>query len=84
MLRWFLLMVLAVPSSAAADCVDINAASAERLVAITHIDEERALQLIAGRPWPSVRSLTGINRHPNGKTRPKSNKALDLGSEQAG
>ena len=88
MLRWFSFMLVAmvfvVPAAALADCVDINADPAERPVAVTHIDEERALQLIAGRPWPSVRSLTGINRHPNGKTRPKSNKALDLGSEQAG
>ena len=87
MLRWFSFMLVAmvfvVPVSAAADCVDINADPAERPVAVTHIDEERAVQLIAGRPRASVRLLTGINRHPNGNAQPTANKALDLGSELA-
>ena len=65
MLRWFSLMFVAVlamsPASARADCVDINADPPDRLTAIVHINDERAVQLISGRPWPSVRSLTGIN-----------------------
>ena len=52
---------LMAPASALADCVDINADPPDRLTAIAHIDDERAVQLISGRPWPSVRSLTGIN-----------------------
>ena len=55
--------------TAVADCVDINTDPAERLTAIAHIDEERAVQLIAGRPWPSVRSLTGINGIACGRVR---------------
>jgi DNA uptake protein ComE-like DNA-binding protein len=61
--------VLAFASSASADCVDVNADPAERLVAIAHINDERAAQLIAGRPWPSVRSLTGINGIGRGRIR---------------
>ena len=48
---------------------DINADSAERLTTIAHIDDERAVQLISGRPWPSVRSLTGINGIGRGRIR---------------
>ena len=62
-------LALLAAASAAADCVDINADPAERLTAITHIDEGRAVQLIAGRPWPSVRSLTGINGIGGGRIR---------------
>ena len=70
MRRWFSFMLAAmvfvVPASALAD---INADPAERLVAVTHIDEERAVQLIAGRPRASVRSLTGINGIGRGRIR---------------
>ena len=66
--RWQILLValaavvpLMAAAPARADCVDINADPADRLVAIAHINDERAVQLISGRPWPSVRSLTGIN-----------------------
>ena len=54
------LIVLA--STAIAECVDINGNPVGRLTAIAHINDERAGQLIAGRPWPSVRSLNGIGR----------------------
>jgi len=54
---------------ALADCVDINADPPDRLTAIAHIDDERAVQLISGRPWPSVRSLTGINGIGRGRIR---------------
>ena len=57
------------PASARADCVDINADPPDRLTAIAHIDDERAVQLISGRPWPSVRSLTGINGIGRGRIR---------------
>jgi endonuclease YncB( thermonuclease family) len=60
---------IALASTAAADCVDINADPAERLTAITHINAERASQLIAGRPWPSVASLTGIHGIGRGRIR---------------
>jgi hypothetical protein len=49
-------------NSASAECVDINADPPERLIAIVHINDERAAQLTAGRPWPSVSSLNGIDR----------------------
>ena len=73
MLRWFSLMFVAVlamaPAAAFADCVDINADPPDRLTAIAHIDDERAVQLISGRPWPSVRSLTGIDGIGRGRIR---------------
>jgi endonuclease YncB( thermonuclease family) len=43
--------------------------SSDRLTAIAHINDERAVQLIAQRPWPSVRSLTGINGIGRGRIR---------------
>lgn len=55
--------------TAVAECVDINADPVDRLTAIAHINDERAGQLIAGRPWPSVRSLTGINGIGRGRMR---------------
>jgi DNA uptake protein ComE-like DNA-binding protein len=74
--RWRMLLValatmlpLLATAPAHADCVDINADPVERLVIIAHIDDERAVQLIAGRPWPSVRSLTGINGIGRGRIR---------------
>ncbi len=48
-------------STAAAACVDINADPVERLVGIVHIDEERVGQIVAGRPWPRGRALTGVH-----------------------
>jgi len=33
------------------------------------MNDERAVQLISGRPWPSVRSLTGINGIGRGRIR---------------
>ena len=59
----------ALASTAIAECVDINADPVDRLTAIAHINDERALQLIAGRSWPSVRSLTGINGLGRGRIR---------------
>ena len=61
LLLLFVAVLAMAPASALADCVDINADPPDRLTAITHIDDERAVQLISGRPWPSVGSLTGIN-----------------------
>lgn len=61
--------LFALASTAIAGCVDINSDPVDRLTAIAHINDERAGQLIASRPWPSVRSLTGINgigRRPRG------------------
>ena len=55
------LALLLVATPALADCVDINADPADRLITIAHISDDRAMLLIAGRPWPSVSSLTGIN-----------------------
>jgi hypothetical protein len=73
MFRRLLLLFVAVlamaPASALADCVVINADPEHKLTAIAHIDDERAEQLIAGRPWPSVRSLTGINGIGRGRKR---------------
>jgi len=52
-----------------ANCVDINADPPDRLTTIAHINDERAVQLIAGRLRPSVRSLTGINGIGRGRIR---------------
>ena len=60
---------LALAGPAAADCVDINADPVERLTAIVHIDEERAGQIVAGRPWPGVRALTGVHGIGRGRIR---------------
>lgn len=53
--------------TAAANCIDINAASAERLTEIRHINQERVSEIIDGRPWPGVRSLTEV--HGIGRSR---------------
>lgn len=45
----------------AADCVDLNAASTDHLTDIVHIGEERAQQIVDGRPWGSVDELTEID-----------------------
>ena len=65
----FVLLAFAAPALAEGDCVDINADPPDRLIAIAHINDERAVQMIAGRPWPSVRSLTGINGIGRGRIR---------------
>ncbi|WP_161524706.1 MBL fold metallo-hydrolase [Alteribacter lacisalsi] len=44
-----------------ADCIDLNGASADELMEIIHIGEERALALIDQRPFDSVKSLTAIS-----------------------
>jgi endonuclease YncB( thermonuclease family) len=61
------LVLVAAP--ALADCVDINADPADRLTEVAHINDERAAELIAQRPWPSVDSLTGINGIGRGRIR---------------
>ena len=61
--------LIALASTAVAECVDINADRVNRLTAIAHINDERAGKFIAGRPWPSVRSLTGINGIGRGRIR---------------
>lgn len=53
--------LIALAGTAVAECIDINADPADQLTAIAHINDERAGQMNAGRPQPSVRSLTGIN-----------------------
>ncbi len=45
----------------ASNCVDLNTASLEELQMIIHIGEARALDVISGRPWSSVQSLTRIS-----------------------
>lgn len=47
--------------SAMGDCIDINADDITRLARIVHIGEARAAAIEAGRPWPSVGSLTAIH-----------------------
>ena len=56
--------------TAVAQCVDINVdPSVDRLTAFAHIIDKRAGPVVAGRPWPSVRSLTGINDTGRGRIR---------------
>lgn len=53
-----------VPDSATAtrhNCIQLNAASAERLDALPHVGPARAADIIAGRPWPSVNALVAID-----------------------
>ena len=64
-----LLPMLVFAGAARAECVDINADPAERLTSIVHIDDERAGQIIEGRPWPGVRALTGIHGIGRGRIR---------------
>ena len=45
-------ILIATAGDVLAECVDLNDASHERLTSIVHINEERADQVIAGRPWP--------------------------------
>jgi hypothetical protein len=61
--------LVALAGTAVAECVDINVDPVDRLTAIAHINDERAGQLIAGRPRPSVTSLTGINGVGRGRIR---------------
>jgi DNA uptake protein ComE-like DNA-binding protein len=62
-------ILIATAGDALAACVDLNEASHERLMAIVHINEERADQVIAGRPWPGVRALTQVNGIGRGRIR---------------
>ena len=54
---------------AMADCIDINADDPARLGEIVHIDGPRAAAIEAGRPWPSVGSLTAIHGIGRGRIR---------------
>ena len=56
-------------SGAMADCIDINADGPSRLAEIAHIDAARAAAIEAGRPWPSVGSLTAIHGIGRGRIR---------------
>ena len=56
----FVLLAFAAPALAQAQCIDINADPEQELVGIVHIDEERAEQIVASRPWQGVRALTGV------------------------
>ena len=51
---WFL------ASTAAAECIDINTAPAERLTDIVHVGNAFAEEIVAGRPWASVPELRRI------------------------
>lgn len=64
-----IVVLLALPVAGLAQCVDINADPLERLLTIVHIDEERAGQIVDGRPWPGVRALTGIHGIGRGRIR---------------
>lgn len=50
-------------------CIDINSASKQELMQITHIGEERAEQLIQLRPFSSIDQLTRINGIGDGRLR---------------
>jgi hypothetical protein len=62
-------ILIATAGDVLAECVDLNAASHERLTSIVHINEERADQVIAGRPWPGVRALTQVHGIGRGRIR---------------
>lgn len=42
-------------------CIDLNQAPKQALLRLTHIGPARALDIIDGRPWPSVAALVAIN-----------------------
>lgn len=48
-------------ATAAADCIDLNRAGAQRLQALPHIGPERAAAVVAGRPWSGVAELERID-----------------------
>ncbi|WP_233350292.1 helix-hairpin-helix domain-containing protein [Kushneria phosphatilytica] len=48
-------------SGSAADCIDLNSSSAERLDVLPNIGPARAQDIIDGRPWQSVSDLTRID-----------------------
>jgi endonuclease YncB( thermonuclease family) len=62
-------LVWLLASGASASCIDINADARERLQEIVHIDEQRALAIEAGRPWPAVASLTALHGIGGGRIR---------------
>jgi endonuclease YncB( thermonuclease family) len=62
-------VLIAIAGVALAECVDLNDASHERLTAIVHINDERADQVVAGRPWPGVRALTQVHGIGRGRIR---------------
>lgn len=64
-----IMFMVAAAGTVAAECVDLNEASLERLTTIVHINEERADQVIAGRPWPDVRALTQLRGIGRGRIR---------------
>lgn len=47
-------------SDVVSSCIDLNTASRDQLIRITHIGNVRVENVIAGRPWASVKSLTAI------------------------
>ena len=55
-----LVVALATPTSAVAQCVDINSASIPELRRIIHIDEVRAPKVVQHRPYTSVDQLTRV------------------------
>jgi hypothetical protein len=61
--------LIALASTDLAECIGINADPINCLNAIAHINDERAERLIAGWPWPNVRSLTRINGICRGRIR---------------
>jgi endonuclease YncB( thermonuclease family) len=65
----FVAVALAAPTFAFGQCVDINADPLNELLAIVHINEERAGHIVDGRPWPSVASLTGVHGIGRGRIR---------------
>ena len=54
-------ILIATAGDVLAGCVDLNEASHERLTSIVHINEERADQVIARRPWSGVLALTQVH-----------------------
>ena len=69
-------LTIGLASTAAAECVDINADPMQDLTTIVHINDERAGQIVDGRPWPSVASLTGVHGIGRGRIRDILNEGL--------
>ena len=47
--------------AASRSCINLNSASAEQLDTLPNIGPARAENIIQGRPWPSIKSLTRIS-----------------------